>query len=1074
MNNNNKKRIFIAVIFILLLFFLLTFAGGRSEVALVEFIDGFDNSVIDSQEVEIGDDAVVPEDPKHKNYVFAGWFLFEDHDIKVTDFTDIEEDLKVIALYAGDANNNGIADDQDDRFVVTFKDGLTNDVIKTESVIVGLNATAPNAPTHRGYTFIGWDKGYTNIVENTTVTAEYERNEVAVTMYTVTFIDGDTREVIATQKVQEGKAATLPEAPKHENRVFVEWAGEYSNVKENTTITAIYADDMNNDGIEDATQPHYDVTYYDYNNEVIEVIEDVLVDMPTPTIADPERQYYKFNGWNPEVAETVTDNADYTATYVPVTDENGNGKADEEEAHFTITYYRDSACKEVYAVKENVLVDTLTPTVENPTREFYEFKGWNPTNENVIVKDNANYCATWKAKNDSNGDQVADEEQYLIEFYSDNKLVDGNYYNPNATVTAPVLEDTDTDNRVHTGWNPTFNDIATKAERYDAVWAEDMNNNGKADEGEAHFTITYNVDGQTFKVFEDVLVDTKTPVPAKKPEKTDYVFVNWGEVAKFVTEDATYNAVWADDKNNNGTPDDKDIYYDVTYQYDEKNIIDTISVLVNMPTPTIADPTKTNYHFVSWDPAIAKTVTGKAVYTAVFAPDHDENGNGIADEEELYFNISYVDVTDAGTETYYSTSVLINMPTPIISDPDKLNYVFTGWNPVPAEKVTEKATYYATWADDKNNNDIADNDDTYHIVTFVDGHTGNTIDTQRVLTKMAATEPTAPTHEGYVFTGWSEDFSKVESNLTVTAEYAEDKNGDQIPDSEQTLWEVRFYNEGVQIGNVQYVVDGEAAVAPTNPTKNGYSFNGWDKEFSNVTSNLDVNATFVDDIAPSVSASTSLDVDKNISTVTVTTTDAGTGVKVVKHLRGEHTAEEVLEKGNDITSTGKFEEDVNGIHTIYAEDNAGNVTVTTIEITDIVFTPGDDFFDKYVTFDFGDIYGWYNSVVNLTANEDVKIKKIRIYQSDDSLLQAGCEIFGWCETRSRYATMAEMENNAAVPEDMVELDLTGKYNENGFIEPLTISTDASPDRFTIYVELDYKGQTVKRLYKFRLAHIAGQ
>ena len=67
-----------------------------------------------------------------------------------------------------------------------------------------------------------------------------------------------------------------------------------------------------------------------------------------------------------------------------------------------------------------------------------------------------------------------------------------------------------------------------------------------------------------------------------------------------------------------------------------------------------------------------------------------------------------------------------------------------------------------------------------------------------------------------------------------------------------------------------------------------------------------------------------------------------------------------------------------------------------------------------------------------------------------------------------------MENNAAVPEDMVELDLTGKYNENGFIEPLTISTDASPDRFTIYVELDYKGQTVKRLYKFRLAHIAGQ
>ena len=71
MNNNNKKRIFIAILFLIILFFLLTFAGGRSEVALVEFIDGFDNSLIDSQEVEIGDDAIIPEDPKHKNYVFT-------------------------------------------------------------------------------------------------------------------------------------------------------------------------------------------------------------------------------------------------------------------------------------------------------------------------------------------------------------------------------------------------------------------------------------------------------------------------------------------------------------------------------------------------------------------------------------------------------------------------------------------------------------------------------------------------------------------------------------------------------------------------------------------------------------------------------------------------------------------------------------------------------------------------------------------------------------------------------------------------------------------------------------------
>ena len=270
MNNNNKKRIFIAVIFLLLLFLLMTFAGGNTEVAVVEFIDGFDNSVIDTQQVEIGEDAEVPEDHKHKNYVFAGWFLFSDHDVKVTDFTKIEEDLKVIALYAGDRNNNGIDDEKEEKLKVTFIDGFNNEVIKTEEVLEGMDATAPEVPTHRGYTFIGWDKGYTNITADTNVTAQYNRNENPIVTYTVTFVDGETNEVIDTQNVREGNTATLPEAPVHENRVFVEWVGEYTNINSNRTITATYADDKNNNGTEDETEPHYDITYVDYNDEVLE------------------------------------------------------------------------------------------------------------------------------------------------------------------------------------------------------------------------------------------------------------------------------------------------------------------------------------------------------------------------------------------------------------------------------------------------------------------------------------------------------------------------------------------------------------------------------------------------------------------------------------------------------------------------------------------------------------------------------------------------------------------------------------------------------------------------------------
>ena len=43
----------------------------------------------------------------------------------------------------------------------------------------------------------------------------------------------------------------------------------------------------------------------------------------------------------------------------------------------------------------------------------------------------------------------------------------------------------------------------------------------------------------------------------------------------------------------------------------------------------------------------------------------------------------------------------------------------------------------------------------------------------------AATAPEAPVHEGYTFKGWDKDFSKVTSDLTVTAQY--EKNEEEKP-----------------------------------------------------------------------------------------------------------------------------------------------------------------------------------------------------------------------------------------------------------------------------------------------------
>ncbi|MCL1970216.1 MAG: InlB B-repeat-containing protein [Candidatus Bathyarchaeota archaeon] len=63
----------------------------------------------------------------------------------------------------------------DDKFVVTFID-WDGRILKTETVPYGGSATAPAAPLREGYTFIGWDRSYTYVTSDLTITAQYTLN----------------------------------------------------------------------------------------------------------------------------------------------------------------------------------------------------------------------------------------------------------------------------------------------------------------------------------------------------------------------------------------------------------------------------------------------------------------------------------------------------------------------------------------------------------------------------------------------------------------------------------------------------------------------------------------------------------------------------------------------------------------------------------------------------------------------------------------------------------------------------------------------------------------------------------
>lgn len=121
----------------------------------VVFMDGALNEEIARQIVAAGDAATAPQPPVHEGVVFREWDKA---------FGKVESDLTVTALYSGA-----------DHHTVRFVDGVNNEAIASVLVEHGAGATAPVAPAHDGYAFVGWSRPYSAVSTDLQVTARYLR-----------------------------------------------------------------------------------------------------------------------------------------------------------------------------------------------------------------------------------------------------------------------------------------------------------------------------------------------------------------------------------------------------------------------------------------------------------------------------------------------------------------------------------------------------------------------------------------------------------------------------------------------------------------------------------------------------------------------------------------------------------------------------------------------------------------------------------------------------------------------------------------------------------------------------------
>ena len=158
-----------------------------------------------------------------------------------------------------------------------------------------------------------------------------------------------------------------------------------------------------------------------------------------------------------------------------------------------------------------------------------------------------------------------------------------------------------------------------------------------------------------------------------------------------------------------------------------------------------ADPTKTDYTFAGWTPAIpatmpAENMTIKAKWTVnQYTLTFDTNGGS----------------TIAPITQDYGTA--ITAP----ADPTKTGYTFAGWTPViPTTMPTENMTIKAKWTVNQ------------YTLTF-DTNGGSAIAPITQDYGTAITAPADPTKTGYTFAGWTPAIPTTmpAENLTVTAQW---------------------------------------------------------------------------------------------------------------------------------------------------------------------------------------------------------------------------------------------------------------------------------------------------------------
>lgn len=671
-------------------------------------------------------------------------------------------------------------------YTLTFVDFDRSEISKAEYTFGDQIAYPKVDPTRKGYTFIGWSDSLTTMpAKNVTSQAKYDINQ-----YTVTFLDSEEN-VISSITDNYGKVITAPNAPVVKGHKFIGWDKEVPTTipDSDVVLTAQYS--VN----------EYIITFLNHDSKELgkDTIEYEAAITDVPVV--PYRIGYEFIGW-----------LDTVPTYMP--DHDVTCKAQFSLKQYELRFLRhDSVLYK--GMKGNYGGIVTAPA--GPAREGYTFTGWDKEVPATFPDSNMTFIAQY------------DKTPYTISFYgyNDSLLKEETLYMGDAVEYPEVPE---VEGYKFAGWSDTLDVMPTKDVKITVRYTV------------GSYTITYN--DYNNQLIESHTINFRSKVPTiAEPKRDGYHFIGWDiEIPEFmpaknivavaqyeinkhlltfkdydksdikkdsvefkstierpedpVREGYTFTG-WSD-KDSIVTMPDKNVTitakyevntYVMSFRTDAGEKISSKSYAFGAKVTEPSIPEREGYTIIGWNKEVPATM-----------PAHDDTV--IA---QYQINKYYVAFKDVDT-VYFADSLVYGEEIPEIEDPTKEGYTFTGWDVdldnVPAVNIV----VFATWKANPYSIAFVDYDET---VIFSD-----TLDFGA-----AVTAPADPTREGYDFAGW-----KPEVPETMPA----------YDDTLYAQYTVKKYEIIFKDGDVIYFKDslsyGDPMPDVEDPTKEGYTFEGWDPE----------------------------------------------------------------------------------------------------------------------------------------------------------------------------------------------------------------------------------------------------